>query len=119
MYQTCNMRIKGKRINYHASLLAIFCLLSEPLYSGRTSVTVCVLVLLFRIFFFCYSHHILQRGEGECIGSVVECLSRDQGVEGSNLRGVTTLCPFKQDTLIFAQRRKTHHDINEKLLNGM
>ena len=29
----------------------------------------------------------------ECSGSVVECLSRDRGVVGSCLIGVTALCP--------------------------
>ena len=29
----------------------------------------------------------------ECSGSVVECLTRDQGDAGSSLTGVTVLCP--------------------------
>ena len=29
----------------------------------------------------------------ECIGSVVECLTRDQGAPGLSLNGVTALCP--------------------------
>ena len=29
----------------------------------------------------------------ECSGSVVECLTRDQGAVGSSLTGVTVLCP--------------------------
>ena len=34
----------------------------------------------------------------ECIGSVVECLTRDQVVAGSSLTGGTVLC-LEQDTL--------------------
>ena len=31
--------------------------------------------------------------QGERSGSVVECLTRDRGVAGSSLTGVTVLCP--------------------------
>ena len=33
------------------------------------------------------------RHDGECCGSVVECLTRGQGVAGSNLTAGTVLCP--------------------------
>ena len=36
------------------------------------------------------SHQTLAR---ECIGSVVECLTRDRSATGSSLIGVTALCP--------------------------
>ena len=29
----------------------------------------------------------------ECAGSVVECLTQDQGIAGSSLTGNTVLCP--------------------------
>ena len=31
--------------------------------------------------------------QGECSGSVVECLTRDRGAVGLSLTGVTVLCP--------------------------
>ena len=39
---------------------------------------------------FCF---ILANSARKCIGSVVECLTQDRGVAGSNLTGGTVLCP--------------------------
>ena len=33
------------------------------------------------------------KSTGECIGSVVECLTRHRGAAGSSLIGITMLCP--------------------------
>ena len=54
-------------------------------------------------------------------GSVVECLTRDQGAAGSSLSGVTALCPSARHinpSLVLVQPRKTHPYITEKLLMG-
>ena len=37
--------------------------------------------------------HLIQARVRERSGSVVECLTRDLGVPGSSLTGVTVLCP--------------------------
>ena len=37
--------------------------------------------------------HIIPITVAERSGSVVECLTRDRGAAGSNLTGVTALCP--------------------------
>ena len=50
-------------------------------------------------------------GFREHSGSVVECLTQDQGVAGSS---ITTLC-LEQD-IVLVQPRKAHPDITEKLL---
>ena len=51
---------------------------------------------------------------------LVECLSRDRGVAGSNLIGVVGLCPLKarhiNPCLVLVQPRKTRPGITEKLL---
>ena len=56
------------------------------------------------------------------IGSaVVECSTRDRGVVGSSLIGVTALCPWARHInlyLILVKLRKTRPDINEKMLTG-
>ena len=55
----------------------------------------------------------------ECSGSVVECLTRDQGFAGSSLTGVTALCPLARHInpcLVLVQPTKTRPDITEKLL---
>ena len=55
-------------------------------------------------------------------GSVVECLTRDQGVAGSTLTGVTVLWSFKArhiyPSLVPVQPRKTRPCLNERLLMG-
>ena len=45
----------------------------------------------------CCEHYLIASPEdrfscGECSGSVVECLTRDQGASGSSLPGITALC---------------------------
>ena len=48
---------------------------------------------------------------------VVECLSRDRGVVGWSLTGVTVLCPWTRHInlcLVLVQPRKTRPDITEK-----
>ena len=45
-------------------------------------------------------------------GSVVECLTQDQGFVGSSLTGVPALCPNLSLKLV--QHRKTRPDITEK-----
>ena len=62
-----------------------------------------------------------QMGIRECSGSVVECLTWDRSPAGSRLDGVTALCSWARHTnpsLVLVQPRKTHPDINEKLLTG-
>ena len=54
-------------------------------------------------------------------GSVVECLTRDRGVAGSSLTGITALCPWERNItpcLVLDQPRKTRPDITAKLLTG-
>ena len=50
----------------------------------------------------CSCTSLLVRSPWERIGSVVECLNRDWGAAGSNLTGVTALCPWAR-TLILAK----------------
>ena len=38
-------------------------------------------------------HEVIHLINREHKGSVVECLTRDQGAAGSSLTGVTSLCP--------------------------
>ena len=54
-------------------------------------------------------------------GSVVECLTRDHGAEGSSLTGVTVLCPSARHiypSLVLVQPRKTRSCLTERLLMG-
>ena len=54
-------------------------------------------------------------------GSVVECLTRDQGAGGSSLTGVTVLGPWARHiypSLVLVQPRKTCPFITERLLIG-
>ena len=54
-------------------------------------------------------------------GSVVECLTWDEGAAGSSLTGVTALCPWASHinpSLVLDQSRKTRPFITEKLLMG-
>ena len=54
-------------------------------------------------------------------GSVVECFTWDQGVAGSSITGVTTVCPWARHInpcLVLVQPRKTCPDITEKMLTG-
>ena len=56
---------------------------------------------------------------GERSGLVVECLTRDRGAAGSNLTGVTALCPSARHinpSLVLVQPRKTRSYITERLL---
>ena len=53
--------------------------------------------------------------------AVVECLTRDRGAAGSNLAGVTALCPGSRPiypSLVLVQPRKTGPYIAERLLMG-
>ena len=66
--------------------------------------------------------HVLQYRE--CSGSVVECLTQDRGVVGSNLTSVTVLCPWAihinpSFIIVLVQPTKTHPHITERLLTGM
>ena len=57
----------------------------------------------------------------EHIGSVVECLTWDQGAAGLSLNGVTALCPWARHinpSLVLVQPRKTRPYITERLLMG-
>ena len=57
----------------------------------------------------------------ECRGSEVECLTKDGGVVGSSLIGVTLWCPWARHInpcFELVQPRKTRPDITEKLLTG-
>ena len=57
---------------------------------------------------------------GEHSGSVVECLTRDQGAAGSSLTGVAVLCPSARHInpcLVLVQPRKTCPDIPEDVKN--
>ena len=52
-------------------------------------------------------------------GTVVECLSRDQGVAGLSITSVTALCPLAKHIypcLVLVQTRKICPGITEKLL---
>ena len=54
---------------------------------------------------------------------MVECLTRDQGAEGSSLIGVTALCPLARHispSLVLVQPRKTVnlYSVAERLLMG-
>ena len=66
-----------------------------------------------------YFHRIWYE---EYSGSVIECLTWDQGVEGSSLTGGTALCPWARHfilCLVLVQLRKTYPDMTEKMLTGM
>ena len=55
-------------------------------------------------------------------GSVVEGLTQDRGAAGSNLTGVTALCPQARHinpSLVLVQPRKTHPYITVRLLMGL
>ena len=55
-------------------------------------------------------------------GSVVECLTQDQGVVGSSLTSITAFCPWVSQTnpcLELVQPRETCPNIAEKLLTWM
>ena len=55
----------------------------------------------------------------KCCGSVVECLTRDQGAACLSLTDVTALCPWARHinpSLVLLQHRKTSPYINERLL---
>ena len=58
----------------------------------------------------------------ECSGSVVECLTWDQGAAGSSLTGITALWSFKArhiyPSLVLVQPRKTRPCLTERLLMG-
>ena len=52
---------------------------------------------------------------------MVECLTPDRGVAGSSLTGGIALCPLSRLFMLclaLVQPRKTHPDIDEKLLTG-
>ena len=54
-------------------------------------------------------------------GSVVECLTRERGVAGSSLTGVTALCPWARHIyprLVLVHPRKTRPCLTERLLMG-
>ena len=60
-------------------------------------------------------------GGGERSGSLVECLTRDQGAAGLSLTGVAALCPWAghiNPSLVLVQPRKTRPFITERLLMG-
>ena len=62
-----------------------------------------------------------QRDLRKRSGSVVECLTRDRRATGSNLTGVTALCPGARHIypcLVLVQPRKTSPNITERLLTG-
>ena len=62
-----------------------------------------------------FSCHIWERS-----GSVIEFLSRYQGVASSSLTGVTVLCPSSSHInpcLVLVQPRKTCLDITEKIVD--
>ena len=62
--------------------------------------------------------HVFSR---EHSGSVVECLTREQGATGSSLTGVTVLCPLARrinPSLVLVQPRKTRPYITGRLLKG-
>ena len=53
-------------------------------------------------------------------GSVLECLTRDRGVVGSSLTGVTALCPCARHIypcIVLVHFRKTCPDITEKTVD--
>ena len=59
---------------------------------------------------------------GERSGLLVECLTRDGGVEGSSLTGFYALCPSERHInpcLVLVLPRKTPPNIPEKLLTWM
>ena len=53
----------------------------------------------------------------ECSGSVVECLTQDQGAAGLSLTGVAALCHINP-SLVMVKHRKTRPYITERLLMG-
>ena len=53
----------------------------------------------------------------KCSGSVVECLTRDQGVAGSSLT-VVLARQHIYPSLVLAQPRKTRPCLTERLLTG-
>ena len=58
---------------------------------------------------------------GESSDSVVECLTRDRGVGGSSLTGVTALWSLRMNinpSLVLIQPKKTRPYITERLLMG-
>ena len=58
----------------------------------------------------------------ERAGSLVECLTQDQGVAGSSLTGSTVLCPCARHfitCLVLVQPKTIRPDMPEKLLTGM
>ena len=64
---------------------------------------------------------VLHRFCRERSGLVVECLTRDREAAGSNLTGVTALCPWARhiySTLELVQPRKTCPCLIERLLMG-
>ena len=63
--------------------------------------------------------HLPQK-KREQIGSVVECLTRDQGAGGSSFTSVTALWSLSKThpNLVLVQPRKTHPCLTERLLMG-
>ena len=51
-------------------------------------------------------------------GSVVECLTRDQGAPGSSLASITALWFLINPSLVLVQPRKTHPRLTERLSMG-
>ena len=64
--------------------MSCYCKCSVALPHGSVDCLQCVIVV-----FLDHTHFFI--GNRERSGSVVECLTRDQGVEGSSLTGVTVL----------------------------
>ena len=63
------------------------------------------------------AHVLLNLLNEERSGSMVECLTRDQGVAGSRLTRGIALCPWARHfiiCLVLGQPRKTCPDITEK-----
>ena len=73
-----------------------------------------------QIYIYIYAHKVwIQIRERS--GSVLECLTQDQGAAGSSLTGVTVLCPCARHInpyLVLVQPRKTLPYISERLFLG-
>ena len=66
-------------------------------------------------------NHVIKKASRERSGSVVECLTQDQGAASSSLTDVTVLCPWAihiNPSLVLVQPKKTCPYITERLLMG-
>ena len=76
--------------------------------------------LVFVYFMYRYiAYHYFRHGE--YIGTVLECLTRAQGVASSSLTGGTALCSLAKHfilCLVLVQHRTIRSDMTEKVLTG-